>query len=318
MNEVKFLEVLADFEGQRLDNFLLARLKGVPKSMIYRVIRKGEVRVNKGRAKPERKLVCGDIIRVPPIRTAEAEQISPSQSLLKTLADAILFDDKGLLIINKPSGLAVHGGSGIDVGLIEALRQAYNAPYLELVHRLDRDTSGCVMVARKRSVLKYLQEALRHKGVIQKRYLALVVGHWPKNLNQVDAPLKRCEYPNGERIVRVLPDGKASLTEFGVLQYFDGCTLVSAKPLTGRTHQIRVHAQHAGHPLVGDDKYSTPEINKVMRSRGFKRLCLHAYGLDLRFADDSPLSIKAPLPADLLEPLCAQGMEVNGFGEIQC
>ena len=309
MSEIRFFEVTADYEGQRLDNFLLARLKGLPKSMIYRVIRKGEVRVNKGRAKPDRKLLTGDSIRVPPIRTKEVEQATPSQALVNTLEGAVLYDDNGLLIINKPSGLAVHGGSGINIGLIESLRQAYNAPYLELVHRLDRDTSGCVMVARKRSMLKHLQEALRHKGVIQKRYLALVEGHWPKTLTVVDVPLKRCEYPNGERVVRVSDDGKPSVTHFRVVQYFEGCTLVLAKPLTGRTHQIRVHAQHAGHALVGDEKYAAAELNKTMRPKGFKRLCLHAYSLDVRLPDETLLHVCAPLPADLQIPLAAMGLE---------
>ncbi|HEY7773400.1 MAG TPA: RluA family pseudouridine synthase [Marinagarivorans sp.] len=308
MSEVKFVEVPEDYAGQRLDNFLLARLKGVPKSVIYRVIRKGEVRVNKGRAKPDRKLVGGDWVRIPPIKTKEVESVTPSQGLIKVLDDSVLFDDKGLLIINKPSGLAVHGGSGIDVGLIEALRQAYNAPFLELVHRLDRDTSGCVMVARKRSVLKHLQEALRQKGVIQKHYLAVVAGRWPKHITQVDAPLKRCEYPNGERIVRVHSEGKASVTEFKVLHYFDDCTLVAAKPLTGRTHQIRVHALHVGHSLVGDEKYTPVEINKAFRARGLKRLCLHAFGLQLRFAEGEPLSVRAPLPAEIRQPLLAMGL----------
>ena len=310
MSEVKFIEVPEEYEGQRLDNFLLARLKGVPKSMIYRVIRKGEVRVNKGRAKPDRKLLGGDVVRVPPIKTKEVEVVTPSQGLIQTLSDAVLYDDNGLLIINKPSGLAVHGGSGINVGLIEALRQAYGAPFLELVHRLDRDTSGCVMVAKKRSVLKHLQDALRHKGVIQKHYVAVVVGRWPKHIARVDAPLKRCEYPNGERIVRVHSEGKASVTEFKVLQYFDGFTLVAAKPLTGRTHQIRVHAQHVGCSLVGDEKYTALEDNKRMKAKGFKRLCLHAHGLQLRFADGAPLSARAPLPAELLQPLQAAGLEV--------
>ena len=254
-------------------------------------------------------MLAGDSIRVPPIRTKEVEQATPSQALVNTLEGAVLYDDNGLLIINKPSGLAVHGGSGINIGLIESLRQAYSAPYLELVHRLDRDTSGCVMVARKRSVLKHLQEALRHKGVIQKRYLALVEGHWPKTLTVVDVPLKRCEYPNGERVVRVSDDGKPSVTHFRVVQYFEGCTLVLAKPLTGRTHQIRVHAQHAGHALVGDEKYAAAELNKTMRAKGFKRLCLHAYSLDVRLPDETLLHVCAPLPADLQIPLAAMGLE---------
>lgn len=313
MSEVRFIEVPADYSGQRLDNFLMARLKGVPKSLIYRVIRKGEVRVNKGRAKPERKLAAGDSVRVPPMRTREVQQAKPSEGLKVALNESTLYDDKGLLVVNKPSGLAVHGGSGVNIGMIEALRQAYDAPYLELVHRLDRGTSGCVMVAKKRSVLKFLQEALRNKGQIQKRYLALVDGHWPRNLSVVNAPLKRCEYPNGERIVRVRDDGKPSETHFKVVQAFANCTLVAAKPLTGRTHQIRVHAKHAGHPLIGDEKYTDAEVNKAMRGQGFKRLCLHAYNLGFTMPDGERLSISAELPSDLEYPLKAFGLNSSNI-----
>lgn len=311
MSSVRFIEVDAEFAGQRLDNFLMARAKGVPKSLIYRVIRKGEVRVNKGRAKPERKLEAGDVVRVPPMQTKEAPVITVPDRLKQTLIDAILWDQDGLIIINKPAGVAVHGGSGVSVGLIEALRETLKAPHLELVHRLDRDTSGCVMIARKRSMLKYLQDALRHKGIIQKHYLAIAHGRWPKHLAVVDVPLKRCEYPNGERIVRVQSDGKPSVTEFRVLHSAECVSLLAAKPLTGRTHQIRVHALHAGHALVADSKYADDGLNKTVRQRGFRRLGLHAYRLVFTLPDGQVCDVRAPLPADLAEPLLDLGVSLD-------
>ena len=311
MSSVRFIEVDAEFAGQRLDNFLMARAKGVPKSLIYRVIRKGEVRVNKGRAKPERKLEAGDIVRVPPMQTKEAPVINVSDSLKQALIDAIIWDQDGLIIINKPAGIAVHGGSGVSVGLIEALREALKAPHLELVHRLDRDTSGCVMVARKRSMLKYLQDALRQKGVIQKHYLAIAHGRWPKHLAVVDVPLKRCEYPNGERIVRVQSDGKPSVTEFRVIQSNESVSLLAAKPLTGRTHQIRVHALHAGHALVADSKYASDDLNKAIKQKGFKRLGLHAHRLEFTLPDGKLCDVRAPLPGDLAEPLTNMGVMLD-------
>lgn len=308
---VQYFEVSQDEEGQRLDNFLITRLKGAPKSLVYRVIRKGEVRVNKGRAKPERKLQVGDQVRVPPMRLAEAkEQHAPSAQLVDTLQQAILYNQDGLLIVNKPSGLAVHGGSGINLGLIESLRQLPgNKGFLELVHRLDRETSGCVMVAHKRSVLKFLQEALRQRGQIQKCYWALVQGAWPKHLTSVDVPLLRNEGLNGERFVRPHNDGKPSLTEFRVLQRFATTTLVEARPITGRTHQIRVHARHVGHPLVGDDKYGDDNFNRVMKSQGAKRLFLHAASLQLILPTGEPLFVEAPLPEDLARVLATLSAE---------
>lgn len=311
MDSVQFIEVDAEFAGQRLDNFLLARAKGVPKSLIYRVIRKGEVRVNKGRSKPDRKLTAGDLVRVPPMQTKEVAAVSVPDALKQTLCDAILWDRDGLIIVNKPAGIAVHGGSGVSVGLIEALRESLSAPHLELVHRLDRDTSGCVMIARKRSMLKFLQDALRHKGIIQKHYLAIAHGRWPKHLAVVDVPLKRCEYPNGERIVRVQSDGKPSVTEFRVLASVDSLSVLAAKPLTGRTHQIRVHALHAGHALVADSKYAPDELNRAMKQKGFKRLGLHAYRLEFTLPDGQLCDVRAPLPADLSFPLAGLGVDLD-------
>lgn len=308
--KVMILSIDEDQAGQRLDNFLIARLKGVPRSKIYNVIRKGEVRVNKGRIKPEYKLMAGDSVRVPPIRTAETgTEAKASHQMMSLLSRSILFEDDGLLVINKPPGLAVHGGSGITLGLIETLRQMRpDARHLELVHRLDRDTSGCIMVAKKRSYLRHLQASLREKsagaGGIIKVYQALVIGDWSRRNHQVNAPLLKTEVAGGERVVRVHPEGKPSLTEFKVLQRFDGFSLIEARPITGRTHQIRVHAQYSGHCLVGDEKYGSDEINAVMRERGIKRLFLHASALAFYLPESDELTrVEAPLPPDLAIPL---------------
>lgn len=302
--QVSFASVDEDQAGQRLDNFLMARLKGVPKSKIYNVIRKGEVRVNKGRTKPEYKICNGDEIRIPPIRIAEREPAAKASNVMtKLLEGSILFENEGLLVINKPPGLAVHGGSGVSLGLIETLRQMRpDARYLELIHRLDRDTSGCIMVAKKRSMLRHLQAALREKntGGITKVYQALVIGQWPKTCRRVDAPLLKTEVADDERVVRVHADGKPSLTEFKLLNSYTNCSLVEARPITGRTHQIRVHAQYMGHSLVGDEKYGNDDINKEMRALGVKRLFLHAAELGFYLPEAKEKTIvKAPLATDL-------------------
>lgn len=307
---VSFVVIDSDQAGQRLDNFLIARLKGVPRSKVYNVIRKGEVRVNKGRIKPEYKLMAGDSIRIPPVRTAEAgTEAKASHQMMALLNDSILYEDDGLLVINKPPGLAVHGGSGITLGLIETLRQMRpEARHLELVHRLDRDTSGCIMVAKKRSYLRHLQEALREKsagaGGVLKVYQALVLGEWSKRCHQINAPLMKFEVAGGERIVKVHLEGKPSLTEFSVLNRYQGFTLVEARPITGRTHQIRVHAQYAGHSLAGDEKYGDDAINEVLRTVGLRRLFLHASSLSFYLPNATELTrVDAPLPPDLAGPL---------------
>lgn len=302
--QVSFAAVDDDMAGQRLDNFLMARLKGVPKSRIYNLIRKGEVRVNKGRTKPDYKLCSGDQVRIPPVRMAERELAAkPSNMVTRLLESSILFENEGLLVINKPPGLAVHGGSGVSLGLIETLRQMRpDARYLELIHRLDRDTSGCIMVAKKRSMLRHLQAALREKSAsgITKVYQALVIGQWPKSCRRVDAPLLKLEVANDERIVKVDPSGKPSLTEFKLLNSFSDCSLVEARPITGRTHQIRVHAQYMGHSLVGDEKYGNDEFNKEMKALGVKRLFLHAAELGFYLPDATEKTfVKAPLADDL-------------------
>lgn len=303
---VQWLEVSPSYAGQRIDNFLRTQLKGVPKSLIYRILRKGEVRVNKGRIKPEYKLQAGDIVRVPPLRLAEKTEKEPfAQPLLERLEAAIVYEDKGLIIVNKPAGIAVHGGSGVSAGVIEAFRQLRpEAKELELVHRLDRDTSGLLMIAKKRSMLRHLHTQLRGDGV-DKRYLALVRGNWPSAKKKVSAPLLKNNLRSGERMVEINPEGKEALTLFKVLKRFgDFATLVEASPITGRTHQIRVHAKHAGHSIAGDPKYGDEEFSKTIRNLGGKRLFLHAYALTITLPDNKTLSVEAPV-----EPLWEKTLE---------
>ena len=278
---VQFLTISDDEAGQRIDNYLLNKLKGVPKSLISRIVRKGEVRINKGRIKPEYKLQAGDILRIPPVRISEKEQPQISNKLNKVnqLENQIIFEDDYLLAINKPSGIAVHGGSGLSFGVIEALRALRpEARFLELVHRLDRDTSGILLIAKKRSVLRHLHEQLRIK-TIQKDYLALVRGQWQSHCKVVQAPLLKNELSSGERIVRVSEQGKPSETRFSIEERYIAATLIKASPITGRTHQIRVHTQYAGHPIALDDKYGDAEFDRQMRELGLDRLFLHAFSL---------------------------------------
>lgn len=294
---VQLLEVAPELAGQRIDNFLRTQLKGVPKTLIYRILRKGEVRVNKGRIKPEYKLQAGDIIRVPPLRLAERDEPVPlAQGLLQRLEAAIVFEDKALIVLNKPAGIAVHGGSGLNYGVIEAFRQLRpDAKDIELVHRLDRDTSGLLMIAKKRSMLRHLHEALRGDGV-DKRYMALVRGNWPTATKKVSAPLQKSNLRSGERMVEVDPEGKEALTIFRVLRRFgDFATLVEASPITGRTHQIRVHAKHAGHSIAGDSKYGDDEFSNEIRELGGKRLFLHAYALKISLPEGGVLELEAPV-----------------------
>jgi len=301
--KVTFKTIDEGSEGQRIDNYLLRVLKGVPKSRIYRILRKGEVRVNKGRIRPEYKLKLGDMVRIPPITVSEKRPgtaISPS--LDRLLDESVIYEDEALLVLNKPAGLAVHGGSGVSLGLIEALRaKRPNAKYLELVHRLDRDTSGCVMVAKKRSMLKSLHEQLRSDG-ITKIYWALVEGRWSKRKEIVNIGLEKNELMSGERIVRATPDGKRSITEFSILKSYEQASLIEARPITGRTHQIRVHTQYAGHPILGDQKYGKNEVNKHFKSMGLSRMFLHAAELQITMADhETPLVIKAALDEPLTQ-----------------
>ncbi|WP_407296312.1 23S rRNA pseudouridine(955/2504/2580) synthase RluC [Stutzerimonas zhaodongensis] len=308
-SSVQMLEVSPELAGQRIDNFLRTQLKGVPKTLVYRILRKGEVRVNKGRIKPEYKLQAGDIVRVPPLRLPERDEPVPlAQGLLERLESAIVYEDKALIVLNKPAGIAVHGGSGLSFGVIEALRQLRpDAKELELVHRLDRDTSGLLMVAKKRSMLRHLHLQLRGDGV-DKRYMALVRGRWEAGKRQVSAPLLKNTLRSGERMVEVNEDGKEALTLFRVLRRFgDFATLVEAKPVTGRTHQIRVHTRHAGHSIAGDNKYGDEEFSEVIRDLGGKRLFLHAYALKVPLPDGGELTLEAPVDdvwTRTLERLC--------------
>ena len=314
--KVQQVSVCADDAGQRIDNFLVRTLKGVPKTRVYRIIRKGEVRVNKKRVAASYRLQDGDFVRIPPIRVSESNQsVEPGQALIQQLEASILFENDQLIIINKPSGIAVHGGSGIRLGVIEAMRAMRpNARSLELVHRLDRDTSGCLMIAKRRSMLRYLHAQLREDKV-SKIYNALVVGRWLSRKVLVNAPLLKNTLKSGERMVRVDLEGKASKTRYQVLERFsanqDVATLVEASPVTGRTHQIRVHCLHAGHAILGDDKYGTNEDNKHYKNYGLKRLFLHAVRLKLALPDGQPLTVEAPLSPELVQVTDALRADVN-------
>tara|TARA_R100000005_G_scaffold18283_1_gene7643 strand:- start:1301 stop:2257 length:957 start_codon:yes stop_codon:yes gene_type:complete len=297
---VRFVEIDADSAGQRLDNYLLRELKGVPKTRIYRGLRKGEFRINKGRVKAEYRLVAGDVLRVPPLHQPEpGTPVVVPGYWAGEIQSRIVFEDAGLLVINKPSGLAVHGGSGLNFGLIECLRQLRPQDrYLELVHRLDRDTSGLILVARKPAVLRELHRQLRGDGV-DKRYIALVAGRWPRERRMVEAPLQKNVVQSGERMVRVAKEGKASVTGFQVLEQFPRTTLVEARPYTGRTHQIRVHARFAGHPILGDDKYMDDACAELARALGVGRLFLHARSLTFTLPGEGQLRLEAPLDDSL-------------------
>ncbi|EPL9568526.1 23S rRNA pseudouridine(955/2504/2580) synthase RluC [Providencia rettgeri] len=301
-NQVQFIDISDDEAGQRIDNFLLAKLKGVPKSMIYRIIRKGEVRVNKGRIKPEYKLVEGDQVRVPPVRVAEREAPAVSAKLDKVaaLANCILFEDDAILVLNKPSGTAVHGGSGLSFGVIEGLRALRpEARFLELVHRLDRDTSGILLVAKKRSALRALHEQLRLK-TMQKDYLALVRGNWQSHVKVVQAPLLKNILQSGERVVKVSSEGKPSETRFKVEERFENATLVKASPVTGRTHQIRVHTLYAGHPIAFDNRYGDEQFDSQLAGTGLNRLFLHASALKFTHPKTGEeMRLQAPMDAEL-------------------
>ncbi|MCH2055049.1 MAG: 23S rRNA pseudouridine(955/2504/2580) synthase RluC [Thalassotalea sp.] len=296
--KVRFFTIDADEAGQRIDNYLLKTLKGVPKSMIYRLLRKGEIRVNKKRTKPEYKVAAEDMVRVAPIRVSEkSTHVSTSLNVVSELESKILYEDEVLLIINKPSGMAVHGGSGVNFGVIEALRALRpQSKMLELVHRLDRDTSGCLVVAKKRSALRNLHEQLRKKNV-QKFYQALVKGRWSPKITKVTEGLKKNDLKSGERIVVVDNiNGKESETRYKIIQHYDGATLVRAFPVTGRTHQIRVHCQTKGHPIAFDPKYGSEPFDEQMKDAGLNRLFLHATSIEFTHPrTEKRLKVEAPL-----------------------
>ncbi|MEP1551721.1 MAG: 23S rRNA pseudouridine(955/2504/2580) synthase RluC [Paraglaciecola sp.] len=303
--KVQFITVDPDLEGQRIDNYLRTLLKGVPKSLIYRILRKGEVRVNKKRVKPEYKLCAHDELRIPPIRVSEPTAL-PSTKLDKvsSLEASVLYEDDWIIVLNKPSGTAVHGGSGLSFGVIEGLRALRpQQKFLELVHRLDRDTSGCLLIAKRRSALKNLHEQLRDRKV-DKRYQALVAGEWPANRFKVKAPLLKNTLKSGERMVLVSDEGKPSETRYRILELFNQATLVEASPITGRTHQIRVHCLHAGHPIACDDRYGDAEFETRTKNLGLNRLFLHAHSLAFIHPNtEERVSFKAPLELQLINVL---------------
>jgi 23S rRNA pseudouridine955/2504/2580 synthase len=299
--------VTADEAGQRIDNFLMRHFKTVPRSRVYRLLRKGEVRVNRKRVDAEYRIQEGDEVRLPPVRIdAEATPGRPSSSLLELIESAVIFQDRHLLVINKPAGVAVHGGSGMSFGVIEALRASRPRETLELVHRLDRDTSGCLAVARDRSTLTALHALIRNGGM-HKTYLALVAGSWQLGTKRVDAPLATDNRQHGERHVRVAQAGKDSVSVFKPVQFFGPlATLMEVDIPTGRTHQIRVHASFAGHPLLGDDKYGDRARNADLKAYGLKRTFLHAQSLAFEWPGSGvPFHVSAPLPQELAAVLDA-------------
>lgn len=311
---VRQLAIGPERDGQRIDNALVTLLKGVPKSMIYRLLRTGQVRVNGKRAKPETRLADGDMLRIPPIRLAERENSSAApEAMVASVAEAVIFEDKHFLVIDKASGIASHGGSGVSHGAIELMRAARPKDSLELVHRLDRDTSGVLVLAKTRAGLVGLQAAIR-AGEVTKQYLCLMVGHPTKAKFDVNAPLRKSILQGGERMVRVSEDGKPALTFFREVEQYPGARLMQATLGTGRTHQIRVHAAHIGHPLAGDPKYGDKEANKRYRAMGLHRMFLHAAHLSFEL-DGRSYDFSAPLSEDLkdfLDTLAVEGKQPPG------
>ncbi|MCP5155172.1 MAG: RluA family pseudouridine synthase [Ectothiorhodospiraceae bacterium] len=299
--------------GQRIDNFLLNVLRGVPRQRVYRCLRRGEVRVNRGRIRQDYRLQAGDVVRVPPLDVGAAPAPgTPAPSLVDTVGAAVLYEDESVLVLDKPAGIPVHAGSGYDAGIIEALRAARPEDrMLELAHRLDRDTSGCLLVARRRSAMTVLHAAFRD-GVPDKRYWALVRGRWARP-RRVRAALRRDVLRGGERLVQTAIDGKPAATDFTPLAVAERATLVEASPLTGRTHQIRVHAASVGHPIAGDEKYGEAEFDRAMRALGLRRLFLHAACLTFKHpTNDRPVTVRAPLPAELAAVLAELGLDAPG------
>lgn len=304
MSKVTYVEAREGDEGQRLDNFLHRSLKDVPRSLVYRILRTGEVRVNGRRAKPDYRLVPGDRVRLPPLERRQRDEgesatKAPSKSLREFVAASIIHEDRDLIVVNKPAGVAVHGGSGLSFGVIEALRAMHpQLQELELVHRLDRETSGCLLVAKRRAVLRELHAQLRDRSM-EKRYRALVVGRWPFGTKTIDLPLKTNLKQGGERVVRVHAAGQEAVTTFKPIESFGKlATLLDVQLGTGRTHQIRVHAAHAGHPIAGDEKYGDREQDAKLKAHGLSRMFLHAHSLTFS-RNGEPFSVTAPLPAEL-------------------
>jgi 23S rRNA pseudouridine955/2504/2580 synthase len=299
---IRLLEIGPDQQGQRIDNFLARLLKGVPRSLIYRILRTGQVRVNSGRIRPDYRLQSGDTVRLPPVQTRPIQGPRPPPAqLLAQLRDTVLLEDGDVLVLNKPAGIAVHKGSGLDFGVIETLRALRpELTFLELGHRLDRETSGCLVLFKNATALRAFHEALR-TGTVSKRYLTLVRGRWEYGTREIDAPLRKV-LQNGEQRVVVMPDGKPARTLFRPVTLWRQASLLEALPATGRTHQIRVHAAQLGHPVAGDDKYGDSDYNQVMNRYGLRRLFLHAHSLDCTLGRRE-YSLSAPLEAELRQVL---------------
>ena len=299
---VRIVSVSEDRDGQRIDNFLTGQLKGVPKTLIYRLLRTGQVRVNGKRAKADTRVAAGDQVRIPPVRVAAPNETgAPPKALLQRVSASVIFEDRDFLVLDKPAGVASHGGSGVNFGAIELLRAARPQETLELAHRLDRDTSGVLVLARRRSALIALQGLIRD-GQITKQYLALLSGKPKRSKFDVNVPLRKSTLQGGERMVRVDDDGKPALTAFKVIDSFADAALAEVTLYTGRTHQIRVHAQHAGHPLAGDEKYGLRDVNTRLREYGLRRLFLHAARFEFELGGKT-FSFSAPLAADLAAAL---------------
>ncbi len=305
-NNVSQISIGENQAGQRIDNFLMKHLKGVPRSHIYRLLRSGQVRINSGRIKPHYKLQSGDTLRVPPVQIKENDSSQIPQSVLQKLENAIIFENNDIIAINKPAGIAVHKGSGLNFGIIEAFRQLLPEQSLELVHRLDRETSGCLLLAKNRQILAQLHELLRQEKLthIEKTYIALVDGLWAQGKTTIDIGLSKVKR-GGEHMVQIDKHGDRAISHFELVESFADntarvCSLMKVTIDTGRTHQIRVHAQHSGHPIIGDSKYGNKEANRYYRKAGLKRQFLHAAQLYLPLPD--PITIKAPL-SDELEAL---------------
>lgn len=299
---VTYVHAEAGDAGQRIDNFLMRTLKDVPRSLVYRILRSGEVRVNGGRAKPDYRLADGDRIRVPPIKVKPREPAGvPSRSLRDLIAGSVIHEDRDLLVVNKPAGVSVHGGSGVSTGVIETLRALRpELKEMELVHRLDRDTSGCLLVAKRRAALRNLHAQLREREM-DKHYLALLGGRWPFGTKTIELPLKTNLKQGGERIVRVHEDGQEAITHFKPIEQFAKvATLMDVSIGTGRTHQIRVHAAHCGHPIAGDEKYGDREVDARLKAFGLRRMFLHAHTLSFARPDSAgEFTVTAPLPEEL-------------------
>ena len=290
--KVKNIKIDLESKGMRLDNYLISLLKGIPKSKIYSIIRKGEVRLNSKRIKPRHKIQEGDIVRIPPLKIIENETVKPSSNIVEIIKEKIIFEDKSILVINKPVGIASHGGSGISLGLIEIVRQIIPSyENVQLVHRLDKDTSGCIVLTKKKSVLREMHNELRNHSV-EKKYVAITKGHWQQNSIDVNLNLLKLKNKSGEQKVKVSDEGKESITKFKVIKQNKNFSQINCTLLTGKTHQIRVHCQYIEHPIMGDRKYGDKDFNKLAKKIGITRMMLHASSINfkrMKFSIDSQI-----------------------------